>query len=159
MSKEPTFVPKPGQVDFTNIRWAPVVNSVLEHEGAFLVVQRSPSMRLYPGYWNGISGFLDDDKSLEEKVQTEIQEELGMHPEDIIDIRLGTIFDQEEPKYHKTWIVHPVHVRVKTKKVTLDFEATNYQWLPLQEILHVDLLPGFDVVLTTLFPTVASRNI
>ena len=152
MTNQPPFKPAPGQIDFTNIRWAPVVNCVLEHEGTFLVVQRNPNMRLYPGYWNGISGFLDDQKSLEEKVAAEIGEELGLTADNILDIRLGQIFDQEEPKYHKTWIVHPVHVLVNTNKITLDWEASQYKWATLSEIKKLDLLPGFDQVLQALFP-------
>ena len=35
------FQPKPGQVDFTNIRYAPVANCVLFNEGKILLVKRS----------------------------------------------------------------------------------------------------------------------
>ncbi|HEY4161329.1 MAG TPA: hypothetical protein VGM08_04680, partial [Candidatus Saccharimonadales bacterium] len=63
---EPKFVPKPGQVDYTNIRYAPVINTVITNSGKVLLVQRSPGMRLYPGYWSGMSGFLDDNRSIEE---------------------------------------------------------------------------------------------
>ena len=48
------------------------------NNGKYLVVERSMNMRLYPGYWNGISGFLDDNRSLEEKITDEIKEELGI---------------------------------------------------------------------------------
>lgn len=77
MSK-PKFKPKPGQVDFTNIRWAPVINCVVKHQDKILLVKRSKELNLYPGYWNGISGFLDDQRSLTEKVEEEIKEELGI---------------------------------------------------------------------------------
>ena len=50
---EPKFVPKDDQIDFTNARWAPVVNSVIVHNGRVLLVKRSENMRLYPGVWNG----------------------------------------------------------------------------------------------------------
>ncbi|USN87587.1 MAG: NUDIX domain-containing protein [Candidatus Nomurabacteria bacterium] len=152
MKTRPKFIPKPGQVDFTNIRWAPVVNCVVEYEGSFLLVKRSQELRLYPNFWNGISGFLDDDQCLEEKVRNEIKEELGLDENDVLEIRLGQIFDQDEPKYKKTWIVHPVHVKVKTDKITLDWEAANYKWLEFSEIKDLDLLPGFDLVLKSLFP-------
>ena len=145
--KEERFKPKSGQVDFTNIRWCPVINCVLEYDGKFLIVQRSAGMRLYPGYWNGLSGFLDDNKSLEQKVLQELREEVGLSKKDIASIYMGQIFEQDEPKYKKTWIVHPILIKVKTDKIKLDWEAQNYKWECRGEIKRMKLLPGFDKVL------------
>ena len=96
-------------------------------EDKILVVQRNPNMRLYPGYWNGISGFLDDQKSLKKKAYQEVEEETGLSSKQILSFRLGTIFNQEESKYKKTWIVHPVLVEVSTSDIKLDWEAVNHQ--------------------------------
>ena len=150
--KKSLFKPKPGQTDFTNVRWAPVINCVLKHKNKLLVVQRSKGLNFYPGYWNGISGFLDDQRSLRQKISNELREELGIPQAKIKKIRLGEIFDQEEPKYKKTWIVHPVLVEVETNKVKLDWEARNYKWLTLQGVKKLKLLPGFDEVLRRLSP-------
>ena len=148
MPKEKIFTARPGQVDYTNIRWAPVVNCVVMNpKGEILVVERNKNMRLYPGRWNGISGFLDDAKSLKEKVVEELREELGIKARDIISIRPGEIFDQEAPKYKKTWIVHPVLVKVKSVGISLDWEATRYNWVTLARAKKLKLLPGFNIVL------------
>jgi 8-oxo-dGTP pyrophosphatase MutT (NUDIX family) len=144
------FKLKPGQVDFTNIRWAPVINCLVRYDDKFLVVQRNAAMRLYPNFWNGISGFLDDNKSLKEKVAEELWEELGLAAEHIISIKQGQIFNQESEEYKKTWIVHPVLVDINTNMITLDHEATSYQWLQLSEIRQLTLLPGFDHVLSAI---------
>ena len=114
------FKPKPGQIDFTHARWAPVINCILKFQEKILVVQRSKELNFYPGYWNGISGFLDDQRSLKEKVIDEIGEELGLPKNKIKSIKFGEIFDQEAPKYKKTWIVHPVLVEISTNKIKLD---------------------------------------
>src|SRR3989344_5976849 len=106
--KNKIFKPKPGQIDYTHARWAPVINCVVEHSGKFLIVRRNSTMRLYPGYWNGIAGFLDDTKSFEEKVKEELREEAGIKAGDILSIKLGEIFDLDDAAYRKTWIVHPV---------------------------------------------------
>ena len=145
------FKPKPEQVDFTYARWAPVVNCVLKYQNKILLVRRSSSVNFYPGYWNGISGFLDDQRSLEEKVQDELREELGLQKSKIKSIRLGEIFHQEEPKYKKTWIVHPVLVEISTDTVRLDWEAEEYKWVTLREAKKFKLLPGFEEVLRNLF--------
>ncbi len=149
-NKEPEFKPQKGQVDYTHIRYAPVINCVLRNNNKILIVQRSSHMRLYPGFWNGISGFLDDQRSIEEKVYDELREELGIHSSDITTIYRGSVFDQEESAYNKTWIVHPVLVDVKTDKIKLDWEAQNYKWIQVEEIRKFDLLPGFDQVLKVL---------
>lgn len=141
------FKAKPGQVDYRNIRWAPVVNCVVMHKDKVLLVQRSTVLNFYPGYWNGISGFLDDKKGLVEKVHEELREELGLKPKDIISIKLAEVFDQDAPKYNKTWIVHPVLVRVKTEKISLDWEAKKFIWTTIREAKKMKLLPGFDLVL------------
>jgi len=146
-NKMEKFKPKSGQIDYTKARWAPVINCVVKYKNKFLLVQRSEKLNFYPGYWNGISGFLDDNKTLAEKVREELKEELGINKKDILQIRLGEVFDQDEPKYKKTWIVHPVLVKVKTDKIKLDWEARNYQWVNLQEAKKLKLLPGFDKVL------------
>lgn len=138
---------KPGQVDYTNARWAPVINCVLKHKDKILVVQRSKELDFYPGYWNGISGFLDDKRSFSQKVKDELYEELGIPRKIVKKIRLCEIFHQEAPKYKKTWIVHPVLVEVATNKVKLNWEAKNYKWVRIADAYKLKLLPGFHQVL------------
>ncbi len=150
--QEPKFIPKPGQIDFTNVRRATVINCVLRHEGKILIVQRNAGMRFYPGFWSGISGFLDDGRSVEQKAKDEIKEELGIETENIIKIHEGKVFEQDEPDYNKTWIVHPILIEVDTDKITLDWEAQGSKWINLNEVKEYNLLPGFDKVLEELFP-------
>jgi isopentenyldiphosphate isomerase len=144
------FKTKPGQIDFTHARWAPVINCVLKFKNKILIVQRNKDLNFYPSYWNGISGFLDDDRKLKQKVQDELNEELKISKKQIAKIKLGEIFDQEEQKYKKTWIVHPVFVEVTTDKINLDWEAENYKWIKFNEIKEYKLLPGFDKVIEKL---------
>jgi len=148
--KKSKFKLKPGQIDYTNARWAPVINCVVKYRDKILVVQRSKNLIFYPGYWNGISGFLDDKRSFEQKVKDELREELGIPNNKIKNIRLGEIFHQEAPKYKKSWIVHPVLIEVSGNKIKLDWEARNFKWVKLEDIKKLKLLPGFDDVLKKL---------
>lgn len=127
-----------------------MINCVLKHENKILVVKRSKENNIYPGLWNGVSGFLDDRKSLEEKVYEEIWEEAGIKKKNIISIKLGKIFDQEDKKFKKTWVVHPISIRVKTNEIKLDWEAQEYKWLDQKEIGKLKLMPGFRQVLENL---------
>lgn len=126
---EPKFIPRPGQIDLTNVRRAPVINCVVKYKDKILIVQRS----------------------VEQKAKDEIKEELGKEEKDIITIHEGDVFEQEEPNYGKTWIVHPVLVDVNTDKITLDWEAERYKWIDVVDAAKFNLLPGFDRVLEVLF--------
>jgi isopentenyldiphosphate isomerase len=145
--KKIRFKPKPGQIDYTKARWVPVINCVLNYKGKILIVQRSENSNFYLNYWNGISGFLDDKKSLEQKVKEELKEELGISEKEIKSIQLGEIFHQEALQYKKTWIVHPVLVKVRTDKIKLNWEAKDYKWIRLRDAKKLKLLPGFEKVL------------
>lgn len=148
---ERKFIPKPGQTDYTNIRRAPVINCVVRHNNKILLVQRSKKMRLYPGVWAGISGFLDEaEKTIEHKVKEELLEEAGIEEKDILSITTGTIIEREAPDYDKTWVVHPVLVEVVTNRVSLNWEGQEYEWVYPEEISRFDTLPGFPDVIKIL---------
>jgi NADH pyrophosphatase NudC (nudix superfamily) len=149
---EPKFSPKRGQVDYTNIRYAPVVNTLLVKDNKILLVKRSNKLRLYPNFWNGISGFLDDSKSIEEKVIEELGEELSLKPAEISEIRIGRPFIQEAPEYKKTWLVVPVMAKVARDNFRLDWEAQEAKWFAPKEAYELKLMPGFDKVLKEFYP-------
>ncbi len=145
------FIPKPGQIDYTDARWAPVINCAVKYKDKILIVQRSSDLNFYPDYWNGVSGFLDDKQSIEEKIKEELKEELGISSNKIKKIHLGEIFHQEAPEYNKTWIVHPILIEVSTDKVVFNWETQNHKWIDVKEASNFQLLPGFDTVLEKLF--------
>lgn len=145
------FHPKPGQVDYTHARFAPVINCVVKYRNKILIVRRSSWMRLYPGYWSGIGGFLDDQKTLEEKVKEELREELGIREKDIISFARGDMFEADEPKHKKVWIIHPVLARVKSDAIKLNWEASEYRWIFVREAKNFRIAPSFKKVLKALF--------
>jgi 8-oxo-dGTP pyrophosphatase MutT (NUDIX family) len=89
---------------------------------------------------------------LREKVVEEFREELGIKEREIISVRLGEVFDQNEPRYQKTWIVHPILVRVASDRVVLDWEAQKYAWVTMREAGKLKLLPGCRTVLQKIKP-------
>lgn len=139
---QPKFVPKPGQTDYTHIRYAPTVNIVITYKGKVFCVQRSADMRLYPNYWDWVCGFLDDDKSIEEKVYEELHEELNINKEDVESLTRGEPWIDEAPQYQKTWLIVPVLAKVKTGHFTLNWEAQKGEWFALAELKKLDLIPG-----------------
>jgi len=53
------------------------------YKGKILIVKRSKNSEYYPNCWSGISGFLDDSKTIKEKTKEELFEELGIKPNQI----------------------------------------------------------------------------
>lgn len=149
--KDSKIVLKKGQVDFSNARYSPVINCVVEHEGNILLVKRANNLRFYPGLWNGISGFLDDSQSIEDKAKEELSEELDMPAAKIQKIDVAPVLVQEDSKINRSWIVFPVHVIVNTNKFKLDREASEAKWLSLSEARKKKLMPGFNEVLDSIF--------
>jgi len=139
--QRPKFVPKPGQVDYTDIRYAPTVNIVVVHKGKIFCVKRSPDMRIYPNYWDWVCGFLDDHKSIEEKAREELQEELGIQSDDIESITRGQLRIDEAPEYKKTWLIVPVLAKVKIDSFKLDWEASQGAWFTPAEIQGLEMPP------------------
>lgn len=139
---QPKFIPKPGQVDYTNIRYAPVVNTVVTYQGKIFCVKRSPDMRLYPNYWDWICGFLDDTKSIGEKAREELNEELGLKDGDIESVTRGNPWIDEAPEYKKTWLIVPVLAKVRTDTFTLDWEASEGAWFKPHELKQLKMPPG-----------------
>lgn len=154
---QPLFVPKPGQVDFTNIRYCPVINTVVTDGEKILLVKRSSDMNLYPNCWNGISGFLDDKANIEDKVYEELREELGVGKEQVLAVNRGRPLLQEAPQYNKTWLVVPMLATLKSQITpTTDWEAQDFKWFQLDEIAGLDLLPGFINVIKEFYPKMIS---
>jgi 8-oxo-dGTP diphosphatase len=148
MTAEPVFVPRPGQVDYTHMRYAPVLNAVVVCRGKVLLLQRSSGMRNYPNHWCGISGYLDDARCAEDKARQEMLEEAGITADRILSTRRGTVLLQEAPEYGKSWLVVPVLVDVRDRRYRLDWESQAAGWFSMIEALSLPLLPGFDAVIT-----------
>jgi len=139
------------QVDYTNIRYAPVFNVVVQNtDGDILIVKRSQDVGFYPGYWNGIGGFLDDDQDFDAKVRAELSEELGIEPDQIRSVELGPIFHDDAPEYTKTWIIHPTRVRISGDIGGTDWEADDHVWIAPDQVAGYSIVPSFQTVLEKL---------
>ena len=148
IAAEPVFVPRADQVDYTHIRYAPVLNAVVVCRGKALLLQRSSGMRSYPNHWCGISGYLDDDQSVEDKARQEMVEEVGITGDSILSMQRGTVLLQEAPDHGKSWLVVPVLVHVSNRRYRLDWESQAAAWFSITDAMRLPLLPGFEAVIT-----------
>lgn len=148
----PKFVPKDSQVDYTDIRYCPVVNITVVKDGKILLAKRHSRMRLYPGLWATVDGFLDDKKTIEEKVYEELKEELNINKSNIVGLRRGTPIILEAPEYSKTWLIIPMLAKVNTDKFKINGESEEARWFKPEEIGSLKLLPDNEKVIEQFMP-------
>jgi isopentenyldiphosphate isomerase len=139
--------PKPGRIDYHNIRYVPIVNAVVVKDGALLLIQRSDRMHFYPECWDGITGYLDGDISIEDKALEQVNTELGLRREDILSMQRGKTVVLEAPEYHKTWLTIPVLVTAKIEDFHLDWSSKKARWCSPKEIGEFRLVPHFDKII------------
>ncbi len=147
-------MPKPGQVDYTNIRYAPVLDVVVTRAGKILLAKRSADRRMHPNCWAAVAGFLDDNSDIETKALEELDEELSIGQNHVVNLTRGNITLRDDPEYHKTWLIVPVLAEVNTDTVTLDWEASEARWFKPDEITKLSLMPGMLQVIGQFFPEV-----
>lgn len=134
-----------GRIDYTNATKSAVLTCFLEYKGKVLLLKRSNKVGSYKGIWNAVAGYLDELKPLSEKVLEEVKEELGILEENIGKIKVGKIYEFTDNKISKTWIVHPVLIKLKKEPtIILDWEHTEYVWIHPKDIKSYQITPKLD---------------
>lgn len=125
-----------GRIDYSNSDTAPVITIFIKHQDKILLLKRSDKVRTYQEKWNTVAGYLDEIKPIQEKVLEEIREELGIERDNnILSIHLGESYQFTDTEVKKTWIVHPVLIKLRNKpEIKLDWEHTEYKWIKPEEI-------------------------
>ena len=134
-----------GRVNYSNSDTAPVITVFIKYKDKFLLLKRSDKVSVYPGKWSTVTGYLDELKTIKEKVLEEINEELGFGEENILSYDFGESYEFKDTSADKTWIVHPVLVELKVDPVIkLDWEHVEYRWIRPDEIKNFDIVPRLD---------------
>jgi len=132
-----------GRIDYTNAHTAPVLTIFVSYEKKILLLKRSQHVHTYKGKWNTIAGYIDEPRPLKEKIQAELNEEIGLKPSDILSYHLGDSFSFTDENLQITWLVHPVIIQLKNPvKIILDWEHTEYTWIDPKDITTYDLVPN-----------------
>jgi isopentenyldiphosphate isomerase len=129
--------------DYTHARSAPVLVIFVKFRDKFLIVKRSDKMLTYKNLWSCLAGFVDDEKTMEEKVTFEIEEELGLKKTDIKSIKAGETYLFVDKNLDREWIRHVFLVEISTPTIELSWEHTEYVWINKEEIKNYETTPGF----------------
>jgi isopentenyldiphosphate isomerase len=138
--KLPKF--KDERINYSNSDTAPVITVFLRYRDRILLLKRSNKVLTYKGKWNAIAGYLDEIKSIREKVLEETKEEIGIREDNISSFFIGESYKFKDEKISKTWIIYPVVVELKNEpEIKLDWEHTEYKWIKSEELDNFDTVP------------------
>ena len=126
---------------------------LIDEEGKLLILKISDKVRTYKGLWGGIAGYVEEHEYPYETALKEIKEEVGLENEEIhfiksLDpIRFTDLYKGE--KYD--WEVFAFLFKTgKKDKVDLDWEHSEFQWIPPSKIIDYNTVPHFKKVVSKL---------
>lgn len=129
--------------DYTHARSAPVLVIFVKYRDKFLLVKRSEKMLTYQNLWSCLAGFVDDEKTMEEKVVFEIEEELGLKQADIKEIKKGDTYLFLDEELNREWIRHIYLVEIANPNVKLSWEHSELVWVVGEDAKNFTTTPGF----------------
>ncbi len=123
-----------------------VVTSVLKNQNEVLVLRRSMKVKTMQEKWAGVSGYLEKNEDLLSRALTEIYEETRINKDELI---LRKIFDQLSVEIHNELmlIIQPFCFVSNTRKVALDWEHSDYNWINQREMDNFDFVPRFKEII------------
>lgn len=118
-----------------------VVTSFLIADQRILLLRRSQKVGTHKGKWAGISGYLEVGDEPFQRAQIEIQEEVGLAPEQVSLVRAGETLRGFDEETETVWIVHPFLFEARSKAIQLDWENTEYRWIDSNELGSYETVP------------------
>ena len=129
-----------GRIDYTNADKAPGLSCFIKYEDKILLLKRSDKVMAYKGQWFCLGGFIDEPKSIRQKVLEELHEELGLSENDVKNIKTAPSYTYQDSSAKKSWILYPVIVELNNQpEIKLDWEHTAYKWVKKEELASFDL--------------------
>jgi len=121
-------------------RIQPVVTAFLIQNGKVLLFKRSQRVGSYRGRWAAVSGHMDTSPLAQ--VYTEISEETGYTPEELVLLKEGQVFEYHDTALGILWQIHPFLFHLKIDRPPkIDWEHTDFRWVLPSEIASLATVP------------------
>lgn len=124
-----------------------VVAVILTWRGRIGLFRRSQELPHDGGKWHCITGFVDVGVHSSTQALTELSEETGLQPEDIVSLTPGhslTISDESGNR----WLVHTYVAETDVRRLTLNWENDSYRWAPARHWRRfTNRVPWLDLVI------------
>lgn len=118
-----------------------VVTVFLMHEGKILILRRSDKVRTMRHKWAGVSGYIEGNEDVLERVYKEIGEETGLSPNDVELVKTAEPLEVPDEERDTLWIVHPHLFKTSNRNIRLDWEHDRYLWIEPSEITKYETVP------------------
>jgi len=126
-----------------------IVTSFLFKDGKVLLLKRSDKVGSFRGKWAGISGFIEDENSLEAALR-EIKEETAVDSKDLQLLKIGTPFEIEDTVNDTIWSINPFLFSFKGTKIIIDWEHDTFEWVYPSEMDKFDTVTNLKKTLFNL---------
>jgi isopentenyldiphosphate isomerase len=133
-----------GRIDYSTARVCPVLNCTILYNDEVLLTHRSKNVIAYPETWNGISGFIDEIKPLENIIRAELAEEVNIVAGDILRITFRDLMIQADDAINREWHVIPVLAELARRpNVRTNWENKEAKWVKKTDVLRLPLMPFY----------------
>lgn len=137
-----------GRIDYSDVRVCPVVNCVVRCGEMVLLTRRGEDVIAYPNTINGISGFIDEIKPLEDVVYQELSEDVGLGKEAVKELRIFPEIVQVDDGINREWHVYPALAVVDEMfEPEINWENKEAVWMTIEAAKSQELMAGFREVL------------
>jgi 8-oxo-dGTP diphosphatase len=121
----------------------PVILAIIRKDGKYLLTKRAEGDPEDPhssyGSWQIPGGGLEFGESVEECLQREVQEELGIEVTRIS--MLNQIFHQVRNNWHGIFITFVCEMKDPNVQIKINNEASDYGWFTIEDIKNLVSLP------------------
>ncbi|NPV51446.1 MAG: NUDIX domain-containing protein [Candidatus Methanofastidiosum sp.] len=114
-----------------------IVTSFLFKDGKILLLKRSNKVGTFRGKWAGVSGFIEDENSLEAALR-EIKEETGVDSKYLELLKIGIPFDIQDIVNDTIWSINPFLFLFKGDEINIDWEHDTFEWIYPNEMDNYD---------------------
>ena len=118
-----------------------VVTGIVQNKNKVLILKKSPKDWTYPNKWSFCSGYVKEFESAEDTVLREIKEETGLKAKIV---KKGKLFQKNDKKNAKQWVIMPFLCNVNSKNVKLDHENVAFKWINFKDIGKYPTVPGLE---------------
>lgn len=125
---------------------------VRNSEGLYLVLYRSNTHPLFPGYIDFPGGEVEPEETPEAAVAREIQEETGLS---VNPNKLKKLFTKQYQQ--TTHILFEAKLAKPDAKIALSWEHKDYRWITPEELKRLPKFPGADPYYTDIVDYLSSQ--
>lgn len=131
-----------GRIDYTNAKEIYGVSVVVEYEGKVLFLKRAGDLHFYPGLWNVVTGFIDEEIGSGEIALKELAEETGISGSKVGDMKFTKERLIKDPSSGITWHIFPVLVQLAAEpEININWEHTEFRWILPEDTTKYDRVP------------------